>query len=437
MTPYRPKAYYESCLERLYNPSPSAHPDTLTQAIVLIILATAALGTEYFSWGDILYDRVKASLASYDDNEQGRPNSAFLHLGVASRKAVSAGLHKDVPHDNIESPENIEERRTTFWSIYMFETWFCFHAGRPSSLSLRDVAIEYPQDPFIRLLVQLCKTISRSTTEIYSERHESLLHMWRVARSITEDLRALELHMKQTLGFGLDADLRSGSLGVQQTIFVTLYYHTVLLTFRPFLIFRGHWRRGKKVPSSQSATRVHNRPNEIPSWLNEACNHALSAARKTIHHLCEASEANDLVKELRYHGYFMGSSVFTIIYDLLNDPSAASNHLPWAYATLQNLSTMRPGDPIQSTIGAIQAVLRNINPSYEWLPYASQENDYALRRDNSISFPQGSRVAENQQIQAGTSLAGNAFLGPLPDLPASQWNFPLESPETGRSGGVE
>lgn len=67
MTPYRPKAYYESCLERLYDPSPSAHPDTLTQAIVLIILATAALGTEYFSWGDILYDRVKASLATYDD----------------------------------------------------------------------------------------------------------------------------------------------------------------------------------------------------------------------------------------------------------------------------------------------------------------------------------------------------------------------------------
>jgi len=86
---------------------------------------------------------------------------------------------------------------------------------------LRDVAIEYPQDPFIRVLVYLCKTISRSMIEIYSERHESLLHMWRVARSIAEDLRAHETHMKQALGFGLDGDLRTGSLGVQQTIFVT------------------------------------------------------------------------------------------------------------------------------------------------------------------------------------------------------------------------
>lgn len=49
--------------------------------------------------------------------------------------------------------------------------------------------------------------------------------MWRVARSITEDLRAHELHMKQALGFGLDADLRTGSLGVRQTIFVTRKFH--------------------------------------------------------------------------------------------------------------------------------------------------------------------------------------------------------------------
>lgn len=67
MTPYRPKAYYQSCLERMYDPSPAAHPDTLTQATILITLATAALGTEYFAWGDILYDRVKASMTSFDD----------------------------------------------------------------------------------------------------------------------------------------------------------------------------------------------------------------------------------------------------------------------------------------------------------------------------------------------------------------------------------
>lgn len=99
--------------------------------------------------------------------------------------------------------------------------WFCFHTGRPSSLSLKDVAIEYAQDPFIRLLVQLCKTITRSADEIYGQRHESLLHMWKVARSINNDLRGLEVLLQQSFGFGLDAEIQEGSLGVRQTIFTT------------------------------------------------------------------------------------------------------------------------------------------------------------------------------------------------------------------------
>lgn len=67
MLPHRPKSYYEQCLEKLYNPSPTIHPDTLTQAIVLIGLATGSLGTDHYAWGDVLVDRVKESLVSYDD----------------------------------------------------------------------------------------------------------------------------------------------------------------------------------------------------------------------------------------------------------------------------------------------------------------------------------------------------------------------------------
>ena len=67
MMPHRPKSWWELCLEELYNPSPSIHPDTLTQALLLLALGTGSLGTEYFAWGDVLLDRVKASLTSFDD----------------------------------------------------------------------------------------------------------------------------------------------------------------------------------------------------------------------------------------------------------------------------------------------------------------------------------------------------------------------------------
>lgn len=45
--------------------------------------------------------------------------------------------------------------------------------------------------------------------------------MWRVARSIADDLRGLDTHMQQALGVGLDGPLQTGSLGVRQTIFTT------------------------------------------------------------------------------------------------------------------------------------------------------------------------------------------------------------------------
>jgi hypothetical protein len=59
---------------------------------------------------------------AYFQSEQGRPNSTFLHLGSAARKALSAGLHKDAPSDDTQSQESIEERRTTLWSLYFVET---------------------------------------------------------------------------------------------------------------------------------------------------------------------------------------------------------------------------------------------------------------------------------------------------------------------------
>lgn len=54
--------------------------------------------------------------------EQGRPNSAFIHLGIGARKAIAAGLHKEILSQEGETPESIEERRMTFWYFYFYET---------------------------------------------------------------------------------------------------------------------------------------------------------------------------------------------------------------------------------------------------------------------------------------------------------------------------
>lgn len=201
--------------------------------------------------------------------------------------------------------------------------------------------------------------------------------------------------------------------------------------------------------------RSAKRPTETPLWLHEACNYALTAAQKTIHHLCEASRVNDLVRvmisfvewllcawdsaltekqQLRYHGYFMGSSTFTLIYDFLHDPKVAPVHLPWVYASLQNLSTMRAGEPIKSTISAIQTVLRKINPAYEWTMYPNERSRDAQPEQTSPS--QQTRVNDNHPACFAPALLPNQPQGPKFDPPTSQWNLPvLEMPETVGSGG--
>jgi hypothetical protein len=45
--------------------------------------------------------------------------------------------------------------------------------------------------------------------------------MWKVARSINEDLRGHEALLQRSFGFGLDAKIQEGSLGIRQTIFTT------------------------------------------------------------------------------------------------------------------------------------------------------------------------------------------------------------------------
>ena len=67
MMPHRPKAYYEQCLNQIYDPCSTNNLDTLTQAIILLAMASASLGTDHFAWGDVLFERVKASMSTFDD----------------------------------------------------------------------------------------------------------------------------------------------------------------------------------------------------------------------------------------------------------------------------------------------------------------------------------------------------------------------------------
>ncbi|KAJ5776794.1 hypothetical protein N7520_000040 [Penicillium odoratum] len=472
--PLLPKAFFEQCLKQLYSPSPSIHSKLLDQSILLIALAIGSLGTEYFAWGDVLLERVKTSLIAFDDtfNLQiiqiltlmishtniscpSNADTALLNtptfkmskgdqtahscilgllLGRPSRPG-STRICLTMTHKTRRLLKSAESHSGRFFYTKRTATIY-FYPSLGADFDLQYIAIEYPKDPLVCVLATLCKTMSRSVNKIYGQRHPSLLHMWRVACSIFEDLRRHRADLKRTMGFEIDSAILSGARGVQQTMVTTLYYDTLLLTFRPFLIIRNLWRNDMKL--SLHVGRKSNRREEVPSWLNEACDYALNASQKIIHHLCHASRFNDLVKQTRYYGYILGSSTFTLIYDFLHDADSAPSQLPWVHAALQNLSSMRVGEPINSTISAIQAVLRNINPLYEWAPGPKIGTKYSVVPEGRLTVPKTPATINSQQLMGGNiplSSSPSQFRK-LSGLSRSQWKSPhLEGPTTSELGG--
>ncbi|KAJ5219532.1 hypothetical protein N7468_008736 [Penicillium chermesinum] len=191
-----------------------------------------------------------------------------------------------------------------------------------------------------------------------------------------------------------------------------------------------------KLDAHNVNSRTSKRPAEMPSWLNEACEYSLTAARQSIHFLSSIFRINELVKQMPYNGYFMSSSAFTLIYDFMHDPSSAPSHLRWVYAALHNLSTMKREEPTTSTISAIQTTLRNIDPSYEWSPNPNSAKEPVQTGAFQIMLPEPRAPSQEQPIQEDLAIPTNYRLGPRPDPRTSQWSYPApEGPETGRSGG--
>lgn len=97
---------------------------------------------------------------------------------------------------------------------------------------------------------------------------------------------------------------------------------------------------------------------------------------------------------------------------------------------------MRAGDPIRSTISAIQTVLRKINPAFEWAPFlgAEEYTEPNLQKPPPISQAMGN-LNDQSWITPDSSLPQRTFFNHQTDLSTTQWNLPLfEGPETGGSG---
>jgi len=109
------------------------------RAITLAVLAVGALSTDATDLAEILYDQAKTVahafteavtlsmiqfkilLADYQVN-MGRPNSAYLHLGDAARRALAMGLHREAGR-TASDETGLQKRRSTMWTLYFHERY--------------------------------------------------------------------------------------------------------------------------------------------------------------------------------------------------------------------------------------------------------------------------------------------------------------------------
>lgn len=99
---------------------------------------------------------------------------------------------------------------------------------------------------------------------------------------------------------------------------------------------------------------------------------------------------------------------------------------------------MRPGDPIESSISAIQTVLRKIHPSYEWVPPEYLKHVHGIGNTNiPTPRPPSSHASNSHGAPMSQTIPDNLSSGTgIPVLPNLQSNvLPGDIPMTNASVG--
>ncbi|KAL1635672.1 hypothetical protein SLS58_010175 [Diplodia intermedia] len=232
------------------------------------------------------------------------------------------------------------------------EFLICSGLGRPSCLSLQDIGLSQPERPsFMWAQVTLSELI-RSVQHFYNHHDSSVSADLKHAHRIRNKLRGFAQTVKDDLGFTLGSHLGTE----RDESFVTragisyLYFYTLLLTFRPFLLLFVELKRRGEAEGKDSDSKSN--PFNIPPLL-EACEHTVDAARSIVM-LGEIVFSTGPGAEGVYNNcFFLESACFVLILAALHDRTATRRHIRYINRGIRALRHIHPREPIISIIAAI------------------------------------------------------------------------------------
>ncbi|KAI8307155.1 Lactose regulatory protein LAC9 [Colletotrichum sp. SAR11_59] len=205
--PFFTDSQLEETLSSLYEPGPESDVQPQRKAVLLAALALGALGTPQTDVAESLFIHAKKEAVIYEDSvtlpmiqysmllahyqlNMGRPNSAYLHMGVASRKALAMGLHVGTT-SSVSCPDEIQARLITVWSLYFLEIWLSLVVGRRSMVGKADFAsCAFPDgQPTMVALCQFATIIEEAVESIYNRRTDSLRQLYGKAEKLYAQVR--------------------------------------------------------------------------------------------------------------------------------------------------------------------------------------------------------------------------------------------------------
>ncbi|KAJ9141826.1 C6 zinc finger domain containing protein [Pleurostoma richardsiae] len=368
--PFFTSAELEGFLRDLYSDENGPDKSVLlpqTKAVFFAVLALGALCTPDTNAAEILMMKAKCEVVMYDDAvtlqmlqlsllmsgyqlDMGRPNSAYLHLGVACRKAFALGLHKETA-STIDSEETLDKQRATLWSLYCHETLMSLVLGRKSALKMSDISCPMPKGrPEIVRFCRLSSIIEEAVDTIYGRRSESLLQLYEKAEAVHVRL----LQCAEEFGIAsASTGQNSGQLDDLGSLMLhNWYYLAVMLVFRPFLVAESALR------SAGSAA------HDEKMWLRHACRCAVDAAQDSIAFTSSMMRKLDLMSTtVRLNGFFFDACCAVLLYDIVSHPSKYTFNLEYIQTAIHCLKTMVHDEPLTTTTGSIETVLKAVEMS--------------------------------------------------------------------------
>ncbi|TDZ30785.1 putative transcriptional regulatory protein [Colletotrichum spinosum] len=350
----------------------SAAADTAIQpqrrTVFIAAMALGALSTPHTEAAESLFIYAKKEAIVYEDAvtlpmiqysmllahyqlSMGRPNSAYLHMGAACRKALAMGLHSGTT-SAISRNDEVQARLITLWSLYFLEIWLSLVVGRRSMVGRSDFAsCPYPDgQPAMVALCQFASLIEEAVESIYNRRTDSLRQLYTKAEKLFESVR----QHGDRWGLGSAMPTEQDHWNAETSLLMhNVYFHAILIIFRPFLIAEAALQSGSAAGQTGDI------------WLRQACRHATDAAQDALAFTHSKLQGPEDCNTRRYLAFFIESCCAALLYDSLRHPSKHPHNLEYIQMAISSLHSLVDDEPVTNALRSIKrivlAVERSIN----------------------------------------------------------------------------